>query len=502
MQAFHFAMAAIAAIAVSSLSALAQTAPQTPGQPAISQWWPEGKPFDSGRAHTFTNAHGQARVISLAVDSPTNNLFFAPLGGNGRACVTCHQPADSMSLSVKTIQERWQATQGTDPLFDVSDGANCPDKPRGIAASHSLLIQRGLFRIARDWPGKDILGNAIKPEFQIEVVRDPTGCNSSAQYGLKSRAPKISVFRRPRAAANLAFIEAIGFPYDPKSGMPLTRDPRTGKYVSEALMADSRALTLSDQAQDALQTHMQFLGEVPTALLEPLLKLERSLFVAQSHDRWGKPLTEAGANGGPEFMAKQPPGTLQFSRAPIWNEFFAWKNAEHVEPEVQSFRRSVARGAELFSKRQFLVKDSAGVNDTLFGNPVRNTCAMCHNMMNVGVDVAPGRVDVGNVNPAFSRIDPDLPLFRITCHKDAKPHAFLGRDFLTHDPGYALSTGRCADVGKIVTQQMRGLAARAPYFANGSVNTLREIVEMYDRRYNIRFSEQETVDLTNLLSVL
>ena len=46
------------------------------------------------------------------------------------------------------------------------------------------------------------------------------------------------------------------------------------------------------------------------------------------------------------------------------------------------------------------------------------------------------------------------------------------------------------------------LSARAPYFANGSAKTLREVVEVYNRRYNIRLSEQEIDDLTNLMSVL
>ena len=41
--------------------------------------------------------------------------FFEPLGPNGRACVTCHQPADAMSLSAETARERWEVTRGKDP---------------------------------------------------------------------------------------------------------------------------------------------------------------------------------------------------------------------------------------------------------------------------------------------------------------------------------------------------------------------------------------------------
>jgi cytochrome c peroxidase len=57
-------------------------------------------------------------------------------------------------------------------------------------------------------------------------------------------------------------------------------------------------------------------------------------------------------------------------------------------------------------------------------------------------------------------------------------------------------------VGTIVMQQFRGLSARAPYFSNGSAATLRELVDFYDRRYTIGYSEQEKQDLVNFLGAL
>jgi cytochrome c peroxidase len=51
-------------------------------------------------------------------------------------------------------------------------------------------------------------------------------------------------------------------------------------------------------------------------------------------------------------------------------------------------------------------------------------------------------------------------------------------------------------------QQFRGLAARAPYFSNGSAKTLRELVDFYDRRYNIQYTDREKDDLVNFLSTL
>jgi cytochrome c peroxidase len=176
-----------------------------------------------------------------------------------------------------------------------------------------------------------------------------------------------------------------------------------------------------------------------------------------------------------------------------------------ADPAAQAqreFRLSVARGAELFVKRTFLIWDTAGVTSMGFGNPVRNSCAFCHNMAHMGIDVAPGQVDLGTVNEPFADPAPELPLFKLTCDARYPPHPHQGRIVYTHDPGYALTTGKCVDIGKITTQPMRGLSARPPYFSNGSAATLRAVVDFYERRYGIGLSEREKQDLTNLMSVL
>jgi hypothetical protein len=56
----------------------------------------------------------------------------------------------------------------------------------------------------------------IAPDFRIEVLRDPTGCNLDPAWGMTSPRSQISVFRRPRSVANFKFIEAMGFAYDPR----------------------------------------------------------------------------------------------------------------------------------------------------------------------------------------------------------------------------------------------------------------------------------------------
>ena len=121
-----------------------------------------------------------------------------------------------------------------------------------------------------------------------------------------------------------------------------------------------------------------------------------------------------------------------------------------------------------------------------------------------------GWISAPRITPGhWSRPRVHGPRRRPHCRCFASPAArtcrripFWAGRIYTQDPGRALISGKCEDVGAIVIQQFRGLAARAPYFSNGSAASLREVVDFYDRRFNIRYSEQEKTDLVNFLEVL
>jgi cytochrome c peroxidase len=66
----------------------------------------------------------------------------------------------------------------------------------------------------------------------------------------------------------------------------------------------------------------------------------------------------------------------------------------------------------------------------------------------------------------------------------------------------ALVTGKWADIGKIKIPILRGLTARAPYFHNGSAQTLLDIVDFYEFRFALGFSGQDFTDLVAFLSSL
>jgi len=461
---------------------------------------------------TYTNAAGKLAVY--LADGPVDlkdHPFFRPMGPAGRSCATCHEPDQSMTLSTEGVRKRWDAYGFKDPLFALNDGAACPNAPEGDRSSHALLLDRGLIRISLPWPPRTAGDAPIQPEFTIEVVRDPTKCNSDATYGLASPASSISVFRRPRMAANLRYI--LNSPNDRhfiinvKTGDALPRDPDATGTLSLNLMSDARHLTLRDQIAGALASHMPGAEKLSDQDMNRLIKFLGQLYTAQVEDKVGGDLVEPnGPKGlGPRNLAIGESGLSgEAVDTPVFQRFDVWKvGASRTDGSAQeAFRASVARGSDLFTNRIFLVRNVNSINSIGLGNPVKRSCAVCHNAQMTGHDGAPGWMDIGVDTWPWSGEDRDLPLFKLTCRPDAMPHPYLGRIIYTSDPGRALITGKCSDIGSTTVHQLRGLAARAPYFHNGSAKTLRDVIDFYDRRFNIGYTEQEKQDLVNFMGVL
>jgi hypothetical protein len=234
------------------------------------------------------------------------------------------------------------------------------------------------------------------------------------------------------------------------------------------------------------------------AQLQAIVDFECQIYMAQSFDRAGYRMTGPGtpAELGPDNVRLQLASAKSSSAAPF-KSVAVW-NVPGLEEEGD-FRRSVARGAEIFAHRSFAITGAVGVNNS--GQPVIGTCATCHDVPMTGAATARW-IDAGSTNQPWAIPSPQLPLFEISCKPSAPAHPFLGREILTQDPGRALVTGKCADVGAIGVQQLRGLAARAPYFSNGSAETLGNVVEFYDRRFAAHFTDKEKQDLVNFLGVL
>jgi cytochrome c peroxidase len=439
------------------------------------------------------------------------NAFFQPLGTNGRTCATCHQAANAMGLSAASVQSRLLTTLGTDPLFAPVDGANCPNTgglPLLNQSGYSLLLKYGLIRIALPVPSK--------AEFTISVVSDPNGCNSNPTYntatdpvtGAKDQI--ISVYRRPLIAANLQFKVKSGVdtgdapPFDLVTGEPIVFDSATGSYLNGNIMSDGREPTLQSQALDATLTHAQAKTAPTTAQIAQMVAFESGIFAAQSYDTGAGNLVATGLQGGPVAVSQQP-GGISVPGTPVFANYNKFNPA--ATPGVTPAQASVYRGQTLFNTLLFTVNNDAGINNAPGVPPgLQLPCAGCHSQNNGGTEIfAHGQHSLGiggmNVSIGGPAASTYLPLFKLTC-KNGATTPFNGTTVVLNDPGMALITGKCADIGRFSTPQLRGLASRAPYMHDGSLTTLMDVVNMYNKRFNIGLTAQNKADLVAFLETL
>jgi cytochrome c peroxidase len=154
---------------------------------------------------------------------------------------------------------------------------------------------------------------------------------------------------------------------------------------------------------------------------------------------------------------------------------------------------AVRRGEATFMFRFFSITGVRGLNDESSRGFEVGSCFRCHDVKANGRRVAAALLDIG-INDAARRT-PDLPVFTLRC-------LATNQVVTTLDPGRALVTGACRDIGKIKEPILRGLAARAPYFHNGSAATLMDVVDFYNRRFRIGLGPQEKDDLVAFLRTL
>jgi cytochrome c peroxidase len=438
--------------------------------------------------------NGTVETYNLAAPTiAAGNAFFQSLGTNGRACATCHEPRSAWSVSTESIQRRFQASDGTDPIFRLVDGATCDtDDVSTLAArrnAYSLLLSKGVIRIFLPLPDTQLGSNpAVPRDFELVSVSDPYGCTD-----LSSIPPMVSVYRRPLPSANLRFLTQC--PSSDPSCAPL------------AVLWDGREPSLESQATDATLGHAQALAAPTAAQVAQIVALESNLFDAQAYDNQAGRLDGTGANGGPAFLSQQEFFIgINDSLSPgfdnlVFTLFDAWQNLAGSNKDAA--RASIARGEAIFNSKNFTISGVNGFNreatDPLGATPITGNCSTCHDSPNVGNHSLKLSIDTGVEDAAPPALDVSgLPVFTVQCTGGP----LVGQTFTVTDLGRALISGKCADLAKVKAPILRGLAARAPYFHNGSAATLDDVLNFYDQRFGIGFTFQEKTDLVAFLGAL
>ncbi|MCU1282777.1 MAG: hypothetical protein JWM53_6323, partial [bacterium] len=344
----------------------------------------------------FVNPFGWGATFSTAGQVDLTGDFFTSLGTNGRTCGTCHQPGDGWTVIPEHIQDRFDKTDGLDPIFRLNDGANSPNADISTVQKRrqafSMVLNKGLIRV-----GVGIPANA---EFTLDRVDDPYHYASPTE---------LSLFRRPLPTANLFFLSTLMW-----DGRETAADP-SNSPSSNCLkppfapkcffQIDSHDLLI--QSNDATLGHAQ--AEVPGLTLaqeQNIVDFETGIMFAQIKDRRAGRLDGKGALGGAEnittfpgyfgindnfgdYRTGQPFTSIVFSLYNAWaTTGDGWDDDDGEEDygsRRAAARRSIARGQALFNSKPITISGVAGLNGSL-GLPGSfvGTCTTCHDAPEAG----------------------------------------------------------------------------------------------------------------------
>ena len=327
-----------------------------------------------------------------------------------------------MALSVATVRERWDATGGQDPLFAAIDGRNCPHLPAGDPAAHSLLLD------ARPVPRRSAVAAARRRrarrstrEFTIEVVRDPTGCNTHPALRPDSRRADGLGVPPPASRREHEIPDAQQLRRRPvhRQGarLPAVRDPETGLPTSMNMMADARATTLKAQAARRGAHAPRAAARLAPAALQRPRRLRGADLRGAGARRGGRRSRRAGGPPGlrPARTSRpaRPACSATTPRAGCFRS--AMRGGSCRTAAAARARSASAARVDRARPRRVHVPHvldprlDAPEHASASAIPMKRTCSTCHGMHMTGMDVANGWMDIGTTNLPWAREAPLNP---------------------------------------------------------------------------------------------
>jgi hypothetical protein len=389
------------------------------------------------------------------------------------------------------LRVRFNATAGTDPIFRLNDGAVSPladvSTVEARRSAYGMLLAKGLIRVG--------IGIPPNAEFDLVAVDDPYGYATAAE---------LSLFRRPLPTANLKFLSTVMW-----DGRETFLDAAsTDCVLGTAKCFASIHFDLAHQSNEATVGHAQAATPLSDEQREAIVAFETTLFTAQVFDHDAGELTARHATGGPQFLSRQnfyfgindvvsgDYRTGALFDPDVFHFYDAWDTLDRGRDDESraEARRAVARGQRLFNRKPITITGVKGLNDEFSVPELHGTCTTCHDAPGAGNHSVPAPLDIGIA--AAARRTPDLPLYTLRHNKP--PFETIA----VTDPGRALLTGKWNDIGKFKGPILHALAARAPYFHNGSAPDLAAVVEFYETRFAIGLTAEEKRDLVAFLRTL
>ena len=255
-------------------------------------------------------------------------------------------------------------------------------------------------------------------------------------------------------------------------------------------MWDGREPDLKSQAKNATLVHAQPKHPPTDSDLRQIVNLETSLFTAQSEDNLAGSLIAQGGRGGPDFpgvCSPSIPGSTRdrsltrmlYALSEVgqcdWREcqvaavHRAGRNAVQQSPH-EDFRRARIQRCSRPSAGHWHMHDLPQY-------------AQCRQRLSFAM------MNIGTGSPKA-----DLPSYLILCND--------GTQVLTTDPGRAMVTGKCADIGKFKVPGLRGLAGSSAVLPQRHRIDLAGRGQLLRSAFQMLLTDDEKTDLVAFMSTL
>ena len=349
------------------------------------------------------------------------------LGGNGRACATCHVADDGFQLTPDRASTRLRALQkarrrdpnADDPLFRPIDADDF--RVNGDSASdYTTLTQDGLVRITFPLPSN------------VRLV-SPIGSPATA---LLTDETSVDIWRSVPSILDVA----ITGPDERLPEWPVASPNRRGGY-----QLDARKDTLQEQALGAFVDHAQVVALPPQRALDDLAAFQSSMFSSDHVATLAKAMA-AGTSPLPDedrgLSSLERQGKAVFERSCAHC---------HGNPEHPSTTTPVAESIPGIAFVRY--------------HDVRSACPR---------PIPPPR---GFPDEPWLPCSPNV-VNKIRTYEVKLPNGSVIRR-ASSDPGRLLLIGDNADFQKFDVPNLRGISRRAPYFVNNSARTLEDVLQQY-----------------------
>ncbi|MCK5353998.1 MAG: c-type cytochrome [Methyloprofundus sp.] len=212
------------------------------------------------------------------------------------------------------------------------------------------------------------------------------------------------------------------------------------------------------------------------------------------------------------IVQQDPYYRQQFAR--VFNTAGAVITAEQIAQAIASFERTLIAGNSAFDRYLFARDRQALTLGEARGMRLfrrKGNCANCHEIS--GKDALFMDNRFYNLGVGFDKVQLQIAAFVQALRSGESVDEYPFSDAQRAELGRFNVTHIIADIGKFKTPTLRNIALTAPYMHDGSMKTLEEVVEYYDKGgdknpyldsaiFPLHFTVQEKLDLVDFLKAL